>query len=187
MLGVSLANADGTFYLVRHAEKQNDGSKDPHLSKQGRKRAEYLAQQLSFANISKIYSTDYHRTLETAKPLSDALGVSVELYNPSNLEQFAETLKAETGQIMIVGHSNTTPPLTALLSGTAVEAMNENEYENLYQIVSINGKTQLTRFKIFPINSKPLIESKVTEPNSEQLSEAEIKAKKRARKRVRKK
>jgi hypothetical protein len=26
-LGLSQANADGTFYLVRHAEKQDDGTK----------------------------------------------------------------------------------------------------------------------------------------------------------------
>ncbi|MBL4671387.1 MAG: hypothetical protein JKX81_03935 [Arenicella sp.] len=43
---MSLANADGTFYLVRHAEKQDDGTKDPHLTEQGQKRTEYLAQQL---------------------------------------------------------------------------------------------------------------------------------------------
>ncbi|MFQ3247592.1 MAG: broad specificity phosphatase PhoE [Arenicella sp.] len=157
-LGLSLANADSTFYLVRHAEKQDDGTKDPHLSDQGQKRAEYLAQQLSLANITKIYSTEYHRTQETAKPLSDLLGVSVEPYNPENLEEFAETLKTETGSIVIVGHSNTTPSLAALLSGEEVDDMDESEYENLYQVVLIDGKTQLNRFKIFPIATVPAIE-----------------------------
>jgi broad specificity phosphatase PhoE len=157
-LGLSLANADSTFYLVRHAEKQDDGTKDPHLSDQGQKRAEYLAQQLSLANITKIYSTEYHRTQETAKPLSDLLGVSVEPYNPENLEAFAETLKTETGSIVIVGHSNTTPSLAALLSGEEVDDMDESEYENLYQVVLIDGKTQLNRFKIFPIATVPAIE-----------------------------
>lgn len=151
-LGVNVVNADGTFYLVRHAEKQKDGTKDPHLTDKGQQRAEYLARQLSLANITKIYSTDYHRTQETVKPLSELLGLPVEPYNPGNLEEFAETLKAETGQIVIVGHSNTTPNLTALLSGTAVDGMNDSDYDNLYQIVLLNGKTQLTRFRIFPID-----------------------------------
>lgn len=153
--GASLANADGTIYLVRHAEKQDDGTKNPHLTKQGQKRADYLAQQLSLANITKIYSTNYNRTQETAKPLSDLLGISVQSYDPRKLEEFAETLKAEVGHAVIVGHSNTTPTLAALLSGEEVDAIDEDEYENLYQIVSINGKSQLTRFKIFPVDSSP--------------------------------
>jgi len=150
-LGVSQTYADGTFYLLRHAEKQKDGTKDPHLTKRGEQRAAYLAQQLSLANVTKIYSTDYTRTLETAKPLSELLGVSVELYNPRKLEEFAEALKKETGHIVIVGHSNTTPQLTALLSGAEVDSMDESEYENLYQVVLIGDKARMSRFKIFPI------------------------------------
>jgi broad specificity phosphatase PhoE len=149
---MSVANADGTVYLLRHAEKQDDGTDDPHLSKQGRERAEYLAQQLSLAEITKIYSSNYHRTQETADPLSASLGVAVQRYDPSNLEAFAATLKAEEGNTVVVGHSNTTPTLAALLSGEVVDAIDEDEYENLYQVVLINGKTRLTRFKIFPID-----------------------------------
>jgi len=73
---ILLANktkADGTFYLLRHAEKQKDGTKNPHLSERGQLRAAYLAQQLSSANITKIYSTNYHRTRETVTPLSELL------------------------------------------------------------------------------------------------------------------
>ena len=164
--GLSLANANGTFYLVRHAEKQSDGSKDPHLTEQGQQRAEYLAQQLSLANITKIYSTEYHRTQETAKPLADLLGIEVEAYNPGNLEAFAEALKTQTGKIVVVGHSNTTPKLTALLSGAVVEPIDEGEYDNLYQVVLIGGKAQLNRFRIFPIDSIQLVESKAVESGS---------------------
>jgi len=151
---ILLANktkADGTFYLLRHAEKQKDGTKNPHLSERGQLRAAYLAQQLSSANITKIYSTNYHRTRETVKPLSELLEVPVELYSPSKLQEFAKNLKNETGQIVIVGHSNTTPTLTALLSGKTIDDMEEGEYENLYQVVLINDEARLSRFKIFPI------------------------------------
>jgi len=151
ILGLSHANADGTFYLLRHAEKQADGTKDPHLTERGERRATFLAQQLSLANITKIYSTDYHRTKETVQPLSELLGVSVELYNPRELQEFADSLKKESGQIVIVGHSNTTPMLTTLLSDAVVDDIDESEYENMYQIVLIDGKARLSRFKIFPI------------------------------------
>lgn len=157
-LGAGIANADSTFYLVRHAEKQIDGTKNPHLTEQGHQRAQYLAQQLSLAKITKIYSTDYHRTQETAKPLSELLGISVEPYDPRKLEEFAESVKAETGNILIVGHSNTTPQLTALLSGEEVDEMDESEYEDLYQVVLIGEKARLTRFKIFPIDLTLLVQ-----------------------------
>ena len=152
-LGVNSAYADGAFYLVRHAEKQQDGTKNPHLTERGVERAEYLAQQLSSIELTRIYSTDYHRTLETAEPLSELLDIPIKLYNPRELEQFAKALKKETGQVLIVGHSNTTPELTALLSDETVEPMDETEYDNLYQVVLMGDKAQLNRFKIFPIDS----------------------------------
>ena len=157
VLAVNPVNADGTYYLVRHAEKQNDGTPDPHLTKQGQARAALLAKQLSAANITKIYSTDYYRTNETVQPLAELFGLSVELYSPNNLEQFAAMLKTQTGQIVIAGHSNTTPSLTALLSGQAIDGIDHSEYENLYQVVSIDDKTRLNRFKIFPIEPRPLL------------------------------
>ncbi len=153
---VSTVYADATFYLVRHAEKQKDGTKDPHLTPKGHKRANNLAQQLSAANINKIYSTDYNRTQETVKPLSELTGIAVESYDPRNLKDFAQTLKKQSGQIVIVGHSNTTPSLVSLLSGIPVDGIDDSEYENLFEVVLIDDKTRLNRFKIFPIEDKPV-------------------------------
>lgn len=158
-MALSTAYADATFYLVRHAEKISDGSKDPHLTELGQIRALKLAQQLSVANISKIYSTDYNRTQETVKPLSDLLRIPVESYDPRLLKEFAEKLKNETGNIVIVGHSNTTPTLTYLLSDTPVDGIDDSEYENLYEVVLINGKARLNRSKIFPIADKQSLSS----------------------------
>lgn len=179
-LAINVAHADATFYLVRHAEKQNDGTKDPHLTEQGQQRAVNLAQQLSLTNIRKIYSTNYHRTQETAKPLSDVLGVSIEAYNPRNLEEFAQALKKETGNIVIVGHSNTTPTLTALLSGKEVDGIDESEYENLYQVVLIDGKAKLTRFKIFPIEPTLPVKPKTPDSKGSKFSSSVIKAEKQS-------
>jgi len=151
LLSIGSVLADATYYLVRHAEKQKDGTNNPHLTEQGHTRAELLAKQLKAAGITKIYSSDYHRTLETAQPLAQALGLDVVLYDPSALEPFAQSLKQETGNILIVGHSNTTPPLATLLSGKDVDPIADNEYDNLYQIVLIGEQSELTRFKIFPI------------------------------------
>lgn len=152
-LNADLAFADGTYYLVRHAEKQKDGTKDPSLTGRGEQRAAYLAKQLSFADISKIYSTDYKRTRETAEPLANMLGLPIVIYNPRELADFAESLKAESGNFLIVGHSNTTPNLGSLLSGFEIDPIDETEYENLYQVVLIGESTRLNRLRIFPINT----------------------------------
>lgn len=149
---ISQAQAEGTYYLLRHAEKHNDATRNPHLNERGMERARNLAHQLSSAKITKIYSTDYHRTQETAKPLSELLGIPVESYDPNKLDKFADSLRAEEGRIVIVGHSNTTPALVGLLSGRPVETMSENEYDDVYQVVLLGGKTQLARFKSFPPN-----------------------------------
>lgn len=144
--------ADATYYLVRHGEKQIDGTNDPELTARGDLRAKYLAEQLAKANITKIYSSDYKRTQSTAKPLSDFLGLTVESYDPRDLEKFSTTLLGEVGQILIVGHSNTTPNLVTLLSGSKVDPIDDDEYENLYQVVLVDGNAILSRFRIFPLD-----------------------------------
>jgi len=152
-VGLELACANGTYYLVRHAEKQVDGTPNPSLSEQGRVRANFLAQHLSLAGITKIYSTDYRRTRQTAEPLAELLGITVASYNPEKLDDFANLLKTQTGQILIVGHSNTTPILASLLSGKTVAAIEDDEYDNLYQIMMVHQQVRLTRFKLFPIDT----------------------------------
>ena len=51
-----------------------------------------------------------------------------------------------------MGHSNTTPNLVALLSGSEVDPIDDDEYENLYQVVLVDGNAILSRFRIFPLD-----------------------------------
>ena len=87
------------------------------------------------------------------------MGIPVESYDPRLLKEFAEKLKKENGNILIVGHSNTTPALTYLLSGAPVDSIDDSEYENLYEVVLINEKARLNRYKTFPIADKQSIDS----------------------------
>ncbi len=126
-----------SIYLSRHAEKAADGSKDPVLTQQGQVRAQNLASILASAKIEHIYATDYQRTQLTAKPLADKLGLEVKSYDPNQLTVFATQLQQLKGNILVVGHSNTTPELTHLLSGQPVNSMAESEYNYLYQVVTV--------------------------------------------------
>ena len=77
------ASAQGTIYLVRHAERADSGTMagttmatDPDLSEAGRARAASLAVMLKDAGIKAIYTTEYKRTRQTAEPLAKAIGVT---------------------------------------------------------------------------------------------------------------
>ncbi|HUG38136.1 MAG TPA: histidine phosphatase family protein, partial [Candidatus Limnocylindrales bacterium] len=66
-------------YVVRHAERLDDGApagaemQDPPLSEAGMARAEELVEVVRSAGLTHIHSTDYARTRDTARPVSEAL------------------------------------------------------------------------------------------------------------------
>ena len=121
-----------SIYLVRHAEKQKGD--DPALTEAGKVRAEALKNKLSGKGITHIHSSNYRRTLETAAPIASALGLEVLMYDPSDLLGITETIKTAPGVHLVVGHSNTTPELAALLSGQIMDRMPETEYDRLIEI-----------------------------------------------------
>lgn len=130
--GPKAAVNDATYYLVRHAEKTAE-TPDPALTQAGQKRAEDLAARLSKAPLSAIYSSDYIRTRDTAAPIASAKNLDVIIYNPRDLDGFAKELLKLSGNILVVGHSNTTPQLSALLGGPeGTPIVEATEYNRLY-------------------------------------------------------
>src|SRR5687768_13565710 len=75
-----------TYYVVRHAEKEttNTMTSDVPLSEEGKQRAVALKDILQNQKVSQIYSTNYIRTKTTAQPLADALGITIQTYNPGD-------------------------------------------------------------------------------------------------------
>ena len=141
MATVSVANAQTTIFLVRHAEKV-DSSRDPELSLQGKARAIRLMELLSETGIDRIYSTDYIRTRDTAKPLAEKLDLFIESYRPFE-EQLVETLtqKMDGKQILVVGHSNTIPDLVnKLIDEEVYQQLADDAYSNLFVVTLIDGK-----------------------------------------------
>ncbi len=134
------AQPDGnyTLYLVRHAEKQAAKGKDPGLTDAGNYRSEQLAKWLQDKDISKIWSSDYQRTRNTAGPLISKLGLKISLYDPRDLPALVSELLEDRNNALIVGHSNTTPDLTRLLCQCDISDMDESEYDLLFA-VSVSG------------------------------------------------
>lgn len=131
--GIMTSDAPLSVFLVRHAEKLTGD--DPGLTMDGQARADALADLLIDANIEYIHSSDYQRTRQTATPLADRLGLTVELYDPRDLPGLAAQLKADGGRHLIVGHSNTTGELTDLLGGdSGTPIIEATEYDRLYVV-----------------------------------------------------
>ena len=85
--------------------------------------------------------------MQTAVPVSQSKNQSIKQYNPKYLPQLALEIKNQKQNSLIVGHSNTTPALIELLTGTSVEKINEDNFQMLYQIQYINEQTLLTTIK----------------------------------------
>lgn len=142
-LGIQVAsfaqNEDSMFtiYLVRHVEKERtaDDPTDPPLTSCGEQRAASLEVFLSAVHLDAIYSSDYTRTRETAKPLAQNRKMEIHLYDPKKLEDFAKVLRAQGEDALVVGHSNSTPVLAGLLIGEKLEPIDESIYNRIYQVV----------------------------------------------------
>ena len=149
------SQATTTIIFVRHAEKALLPEGDPSLSPAGQRRVAELTRQLKdadvVAGIDVIYSTPYRRTEETARPVAEALNLPINSYDAADTEAIMEfILKEHKGKIiLVVGHSNTLPPLIGNMGASKkVPVIEENEYDNIY-IVSVPwfGKTKTIRLR----------------------------------------
>jgi broad specificity phosphatase PhoE len=140
------AQAD-TVFLVRHAERADtpEGSAppmnregappaDPDLSAAGRTRAASLANMLKDAKITAIYSTQLKRAQQTAAPLAQALGLSVTTVPGDDSAALVAKIKAATGNVLVVGHTNTLPRVAEQLGVKTPLTIGETEYDNLFVV-----------------------------------------------------
>ncbi len=127
-------------YLVRHAEKAQDGTKNPDLTDEGAQRAERLATLLADRNINAVFSTNYLRTTHTAKPTASLFKLNVLWYEPIDFKEVLDYLSDHPEHnVLVVGHSNTTPALANLLLGKKVyNDIDELAYGQLFSLKRID-------------------------------------------------
>jgi broad specificity phosphatase PhoE len=132
-----------TVIVIRHAEKELNGSQDPPLSAAGEARAALLAHMFgskgSSGQVTAIYVSPLVRNRMTAAPLAAALGIQpVEMPPDDPRALVRRVLKDNTGgRVLIVGHADTVPQIVALLAGgNAAVAPGDAEYGTMY-IVTI--------------------------------------------------
>jgi broad specificity phosphatase PhoE len=124
-----------TIFLVRHAEKQLVGD-DPELSVAGTARSKKLAQILEQKEIQHIFSTNTIRTKATVQPLADTNGLTIEIYDSKNHDDLVKELRARTGNILVVGHSNTVNHLANYFvdSGEKYSELQDIEYDFIFEV-----------------------------------------------------
>ncbi len=129
-----------TLILVRHAEKADDGTRDPQLTEAGKARAGELVKLLRETPIDAIYTTPYNRTRETVAPLAVVKGIALKEYKPHDWEVLKKIIEENKGKtIVMVGHSNTTPWVAGVLSGNEYPDWKDDDYNNVL-IISVFGE-----------------------------------------------
>ncbi|MFC4617582.1 histidine phosphatase family protein [Camelliibacillus cellulosilyticus] len=89
------------IYLIRHAQAEGQAHDAP-LTIKGMKGAEALADFLRDSRIQAIYSSPYKRALQTASPLAQKLGLTIEvderlgerILSSQNMPDWLECLQA---------------------------------------------------------------------------------------------
>jgi phosphohistidine phosphatase SixA len=126
------------YYLVRHAEKQDDSS-NALLSAAGLARANILRDSLLSKGIDRVYASTVQRTQQTAQPLATALDLPLNLYKPDTTAGFIAKLKNLGGMdVLVTGHSNNIPEIVYGLCGETV-TIADNDFDNLFIVTVTKG------------------------------------------------
>jgi phosphohistidine phosphatase SixA len=129
--------------IVRHAEKADDGTRDPDLTAAGRNRAGALADALAESNVVGLIASQYRRTRQTLAALAARRGLTITTVSaePGALEAHIDAVIQrvaefdDEGVLVIAGHSNTVPLIVEALSGSRVATIDESEYDRLFVLI----------------------------------------------------
>ena len=139
------AQGKKTIILIRHAEKETSemtDQNDPPLTAAGKERAERLVKKIGHFHPGAIYSTNYKRTRDTVEPLAKKRGITIQIYDGGKPQDLVKTITgSKTKRFVIVGHSNTIPPLANLITGKDLfNNLQDPEYSVIWVIRMKNGK-----------------------------------------------
>jgi len=140
-----------TVILVRHAEKKIEpNNPDPDLSAEGLERAQEIARMFGEAGVNAIYATQFKRTQQTVKPLTDRTGVPISLLDANQTDELVKCIQTELRgkTVFIAGHNNTVPAIVSTLSGDTYPVIPESEFDNVFVVTIYRfGKAKVVKLK----------------------------------------
>lgn len=135
-------------FLVRHAERDWEGE-DPPLVAAGEARAQALAAALRDAGITRIITTQWRRTRDTAEPLATLLRITPQVIPVfdgkarENVEEVAAVLRRYKDEtVLIVGHITVTGVIAAL-GGPSLPTICDNVFSDLFLFAPAAGEAGL--------------------------------------------
>src|SRR5690606_31271412 len=140
-----------TFYFIRHAEKDRTDPEnpDPELNQEGLNRAIRWAEIFDPIPMDVIYSTNYERTSMTAAPTSVKKNIDIKYYDPNEVDIEEFKLINEGKNVLIVGHSNTTPEFVNKMIGfEKYDDMDDSDNSSLFIVRVIDGVPTDIRLKM---------------------------------------
>ena len=131
------AAAQQAVIVVRHAEKA-DSSNDPGLSADGMRRAQALAELFRGAGVTHVVTSEYRRARETGEPLASALKVPIEQVPARDLAALVAKIRGfdPAAIVLVVGHSNTIPPMLTALGWPNQLDLKEGDYDDAFVLVA---------------------------------------------------
>lgn len=143
----SSAGTITTIVLTRHGDRESFARE---LNTKGEARAKALVKAVSDMKITAIYSPDYKRNIDTAKPLAEHLGIETNVV-PENMHKLATTILTEhTGETVLwVGNKINLTNLYALLGGEGEPPV---AYGDLYIMqIKDSGDPDVTKKRYGPM------------------------------------
>ena len=131
------------FYVMRHLNTPT-GERDPDLLPEGQRLAAALPIRLAAHPPRTIFVSDFHRTRQTAAAVAARWGLTPIVYDPADTPRLVARVRAATGPVLIVGHSNTVPDIVAQLGGTRPAPLTHPDFGDLW-ILTRDGATQRVR------------------------------------------
>lgn len=136
-----------TILLIRHADIDiPDGVVDENsisLNSSGEKRAQDLVNIVEKAPISAVYTSNIHRSIQTAKPLIKRLSIKHEAID-SPKEVVDHILSNYRGKnVLVIHHTNTVPEIIQILSNKIVEI---SGFDDFYIVNIYNSDNEENKF-----------------------------------------
>lgn len=141
MVSAASAAAQPVVFLVRHAERADAGmaaakvaGADPDLSGAGLARANSLAVMLKDARVRTVITTEFKRTRQTGDPVAKAAAITPTVVDSKDVAGLLKTIRSSTGNVLVVGHTNTLPEILKGLGVTEPVTIAEDEFDSLFVV-----------------------------------------------------
>ncbi|GAA4355072.1 histidine phosphatase family protein [Kangiella marina] len=156
---------DYDVFVLRHLQKQDDGTKDPSLNEVGQQQAQQLSTMKALSTVNHGFYTPYKRTYETLQYVD----VEKSIYDPTKPEELIQRIKdkhcGET--VVVVGHSNTVPSIITALGGSfgvtyagkplkkePTVYLSEQDYGSIFRVTYHNERIHQQLYHLMPAKGK---------------------------------